>query len=65
MMGKKIVQEELLNEGVVRLRQREDKPGGGRVDYKTWKDAQEKAKRARVNMWKMGDPGDSEDERWG
>lgn len=64
MIGKKIVQEELLNEGVVRLRPREDKPGGGRVDIKTWKEAQEKAKRARINMWKMGDPGDSEDERY-
>ena len=43
MMGKKLVQEELLKEGVVRLKKKEDKPGGGRVDIKTWKDAQEKA----------------------
>lgn len=62
MMGKKLVQEELLKEGVVRLKLRENQPGGGRVDIKTWKDAQEKAKRARVNMWRMGDPGDSDEE---
>jgi endonuclease YncB( thermonuclease family) len=64
MMGKKIVQEELLNEGVVRLRPRENTPGAGRIEIKTWKDAQEKAKRARVNMWRQGDPGDSEDEAY-
>jgi len=64
MMGKKIVQEELLKEGVVRLKVKENAPGGGRVDIKTWKDAQEKSKRARNGMWEMGDPGDSEDDRY-
>jgi endonuclease YncB( thermonuclease family) len=29
-----------------------------------YKMAQETAKRARINIWKMGDPGDSDDDNY-
>jgi len=60
MVGTKCVPEELLKEGLVRLRLKENKPTV--VELKRYKDAQETAKRARIQMWRMGDPGDSEDD---